>query len=196
MRGITSACEPPPGDVSRSWTTRISSSSSTIGPQECSSIKPLPRRSITRRRAFEVNDLCALTDLVAHGLGVAIVPHAVAADDGRLRCIALRPSAPLWEVVVATAGDEPSSMAARALLGMVLASQQLPRPGRRVAGSRRSRAIAVAGSQFALRQFEALLRRICRRETSYRNRRSHILSGVTWPVNATLQSGRWPNRKP
>lgn len=78
---------------------------------------------ITRRRAFEVNDLCALTDLVAHGLGVAIVPHAVAADDGRLRCIPLRPSAPLWEVVVATAGDEPASMAARALLAMVVASR-------------------------------------------------------------------------
>jgi DNA-binding transcriptional LysR family regulator len=75
---------------------------------------------ITRRRAFEVNDLFTLTDLVAHGLGVAVVPHAVAADDGRLRCIPLRPAAPTWKVVVATAGETPGSVAARALLAMVL----------------------------------------------------------------------------
>jgi len=90
---------------------------------------------MTRRRAFEVNDLCVLSDLVAHGLGVAVVPQAVVAGDDRLRCVPLRPAALMWEVVVATAGEEPSSMAARALLEIVLAqhgalapTRQAPRP--------------------------------------------------------------------
>jgi DNA-binding transcriptional LysR family regulator len=83
---------------------------------------------ITRRRAFEVNDLLTLNDLVAHGLGVALVPYAVAADDGRLRCVPLLPSAPTWKVVVATAGEEPGSAAARALLAMVLDARAEPTP--------------------------------------------------------------------
>ena len=75
---------------------------------------------VARRSAFEVNDLGTCMDLVTHGLGVALVPLAVAAGNPRVRCVPLKPAGPMWVVVLATAGQEPVSVAARALVAMVL----------------------------------------------------------------------------
>jgi DNA-binding transcriptional LysR family regulator len=74
---------------------------------------------ITRRVALEVNDTPTLLDLVANGLGVAIVPLTVAARAGGLRLVPLRGRAPVWEEAVVHAAPQPVAAAARALLSMI-----------------------------------------------------------------------------
>lgn len=83
---------------------------------------------LTRRVAFEVNDLCTQLDLVAHGLGIALAPGAVVAD--RLTEQALHPIAMAdlaepeicWELAVVFAQDEkrqPVGAAARLCLDLI-----------------------------------------------------------------------------
>ncbi len=74
---------------------------------------------VERRIAFEVNDAPTLGQLVAHGLGVAIVPPSTLGGVRGLRFIPLRGQAPRWEVAVVTAPARALSPAARALLGML-----------------------------------------------------------------------------
>lgn len=65
---------------------------------------------VERRVAFEVNDLGTLIELVSRGLGVALVPEAIAeAESGTLGVVRLADPQMCWELAVATlasGGDE------------------------------------------------------------------------------------------
>jgi DNA-binding transcriptional LysR family regulator len=68
-------------------------------------------QGLTRRISFEVNDLGLLTDFVAQGLGLALIPESVArtrAADPLGKPIAVlelaEPEPPCWEIVVAFKG--------------------------------------------------------------------------------------------
>ena len=74
---------------------------------------------LDRTTALEVNDVPSLLELVAHGLGVALVPEVVTRYPAQVRYLRLRAPTPLFEVAVATVGDPPASQAARVLLGML-----------------------------------------------------------------------------
>jgi DNA-binding transcriptional LysR family regulator len=74
---------------------------------------------LERSSALEVNDVPSLLELVAHGLGVALVPEVVTRYQAEVRYLRLRAPAPLFEVAVATVGDPPAGQAARVLLGML-----------------------------------------------------------------------------
>jgi DNA-binding transcriptional LysR family regulator len=74
---------------------------------------------LERSSALEVNDVPSLLELVAHGLGVALVPEVVTRYPAEVRYLRLRAPAPLFEVAVATVGDPPAGQAARVLLGML-----------------------------------------------------------------------------
>jgi DNA-binding transcriptional LysR family regulator len=74
---------------------------------------------IARRVALEMNDTSTLLDLVSNGLGVAIVPPAVAARAGGVRLVPLRGRPLAWEEAVVHAAPEPVAAAARALLAMI-----------------------------------------------------------------------------
>jgi DNA-binding transcriptional LysR family regulator len=84
----------------------------------------LAAAGVDRHTALEVNDVPTLLELVAHGLGVALVPEAVTRHPAQVRYVRLRPPAPVFEVAVATVGDPPASPAARALLAMLPAGRQ------------------------------------------------------------------------
>jgi DNA-binding transcriptional LysR family regulator len=84
----------------------------------------LAAAGVDRRTALEVNDVPTLLELVAHGLGVALVPEVVTRHRAQVRYVRLRPPAPTFEVAVATVGDPPASPAARALLAMLPARPQ------------------------------------------------------------------------
>ena len=79
----------------------------------------LATAGLDRHTALEVNDLPTLLELVAHGLGVALVPEVVTGHPAEVRYLPLRPPAPTFEVAVATVGDPPASQAARVLLAML-----------------------------------------------------------------------------
>jgi DNA-binding transcriptional LysR family regulator len=74
---------------------------------------------LERTTALEVNDVPSLLELVAHGLGVALVPEVVTGHPAAVRYLRLRPPAPRFEVAVATVGDPPAGQAARVLLAML-----------------------------------------------------------------------------
>jgi DNA-binding transcriptional LysR family regulator len=72
-----------------------------------------------RASALEVNDVPSLLQLVAHGLGIALVPEVVSRHPAPVRYLRLRPPAPSFDVALATMGDPPASQAARVLLAML-----------------------------------------------------------------------------
>jgi DNA-binding transcriptional LysR family regulator len=74
---------------------------------------------ISRRIAFELNDVATLLDLVSNGLGIALVPRWVATYERPMALVPLRGRAPRWEVTLATRGDDAMSAAGRALVEMV-----------------------------------------------------------------------------
>jgi DNA-binding transcriptional LysR family regulator len=74
---------------------------------------------LERTTAMEVNDVPTLLELVANGLGIAPDPEVVSTSPVAVRDVRLRPPAPAFEVAVATAGDHPTSAAARVLLTML-----------------------------------------------------------------------------
>jgi DNA-binding transcriptional LysR family regulator len=82
---------------------------------------------IERRTAFEVSDLDTLLDLVAHGLGVALVPEAIAeARRSSLSIVKLADPEICWELVVAhavqgKAQNEVLDDAPRAFLDLLMA---------------------------------------------------------------------------
>jgi DNA-binding transcriptional LysR family regulator len=78
----------------------------------------LARAGVERRVICEVNDTAALLDLVAHGLGIAVVPRPRLARPG-LRWIPLTGNVPPWEVSLLTADQGPLNPAARALVAAV-----------------------------------------------------------------------------
>lgn len=69
-----------------------------------------------RRVALEVNDVHWLLDLVAAGLGVALVPHSFTRKSTRAAFVPLCPPPPVWRMAVATASGRRLSAAGQALL--------------------------------------------------------------------------------
>jgi DNA-binding transcriptional LysR family regulator len=74
---------------------------------------------LERTTALEVNDVPSLLELVAHGLGIALVPKVATRHPAAVRYLPLRPPAPTFDVAVATVGDPPTNPAARVLLAML-----------------------------------------------------------------------------
>jgi len=77
----------------------------------------LAAAGVERRVALEVTDVHSLLDLVAVGLGVALVPSSFSVKNNRVRFIELDGDVPAWETVSVTA--DPPSPASAALLRRV-----------------------------------------------------------------------------
>jgi DNA-binding transcriptional LysR family regulator len=77
---------------------------------------------VPRRVAFTVNDVDMLLNIVAGGLGVAIVPHSLAQRATPVSFVSLGRAAPRWKVGVVVPAERPLSAAAQRLLEMVLAA--------------------------------------------------------------------------
>lgn len=71
---------------------------------------------LARRVALQVDDVHSLLDLVAHGLGVALVPEHFTGKPTTARFIPLTGATPVWHTAVATATNRSTSAAARAFL--------------------------------------------------------------------------------
>ena len=74
---------------------------------------------LERTTALEVNDVPSLLELVAHGLGIALVPEVATRHPAAVRYLRLRPPAPTFDVAVATVGDPPAGQVAQVLLAML-----------------------------------------------------------------------------
>lgn len=77
----------------------------------------LAAAGVERRVALEVTDVHSLLDLVAVGLGVALVPRSFSVKTKAVRFIELEGDVPAWETVSVTA--DPPSPASAALLERV-----------------------------------------------------------------------------
>jgi DNA-binding transcriptional LysR family regulator len=75
---------------------------------------------LDRHVAFEINDLQTILDLVADGLGVAILPRSLAPLRTRLRFVRLRGRPPRWNVTLVAPAHLELSAAARAFFEMVV----------------------------------------------------------------------------
>ena len=107
-----------------------------IGPPAVPGTRQLVDRSfagqrLNRRISFEVDDLATQLDLVAHGLGIALVPRGVVAHrlEGRaaerLGVAELADPEICWELVAVFARDEkgpPANAATRMFLGLLRAA--------------------------------------------------------------------------
>jgi DNA-binding transcriptional LysR family regulator len=71
---------------------------------------------IHQRTVCEVSDFSTLLDLVAHGLGIALVPQTATAFPAKIRYVQPKPPVPIWDVAVAHLGERPVNPAARAFL--------------------------------------------------------------------------------
>jgi DNA-binding transcriptional LysR family regulator len=71
-----------------------------------------------RRVTFEVNDVSAILDFVAHGLGVALLPESVAASQPDVRAIRLVGPAVTWTFAAVVSRDR-ATPAARAFLALL-----------------------------------------------------------------------------
>lgn len=78
----------------------------------------LAAAGVDRRVALEVTDIHSLLDLVACGLGVALVPQSFSKKTDQARFIALAGPIPPWETAAVTAN--PTSAGASALLQRIL----------------------------------------------------------------------------
>jgi DNA-binding transcriptional LysR family regulator len=78
---------------------------------------------VDRKIACEVNDVPTLLDLVANGIGIALVPQTVTSYPARILYVAPRPPVPTWDVVVAVPAHQPANPSARALLAAILADR-------------------------------------------------------------------------
>jgi len=78
---------------------------------------------VERRIACEVNDAPTLLDLVAHGLGIALVPQTATKHPAPIRYLSPKPAVPTWDVAVAVPKAGPTNPAARALLETLLAER-------------------------------------------------------------------------
>jgi len=87
---------------------------------------------LDRHVAFELNDVPTMLDLIAHGLGVAVLPAFVVTGTPGLSAVPLDPPVGRWRLVLARRERQPLGPAARALLGLIL-----PRmPGQETGGRR------------------------------------------------------------
>jgi DNA-binding transcriptional LysR family regulator len=78
----------------------------------------LDSAGVLHRVKCEVNDIRLLLELVARGLGVALLAEGDAESTLALSCVPLSPAI-RWDTVIATATDVPPSAAARAFLEIV-----------------------------------------------------------------------------
>lgn len=76
---------------------------------------------VDRRVALEVTDVHSLLDLVACGLGIALVPQSFSVKTGKVRFLGLDGRAPQWHTV--SVSRAPASAAAEALLREVVAAK-------------------------------------------------------------------------
>ena len=96
---------------------------------------------IERQVAFELNDLPMLLELVAHGLGVTVLPRFMAGDVRGVACVPIEPAISRWRLVLARRDRHPIGPAARALLRLIL-----PRaPGEETGGRRSGPTLKVRG---------------------------------------------------
>ncbi|HEY0449946.1 LysR family transcriptional regulator [Actinophytocola sp.] len=77
----------------------------------------LDAAGVSRRVALEVTDVHSLLDLVACGLGVALVPQSFSVKTDKVQFVGLTPPTARWETVTVSA--DPTSAAAAALLSAV-----------------------------------------------------------------------------
>jgi DNA-binding transcriptional LysR family regulator len=75
---------------------------------------------LERRVAFVTNDVDELLEVVARGLGVALIPTSACRRARGLRFLGLSEPAPKWRVGVAVPKGRPPSPAARALFDMLV----------------------------------------------------------------------------
>jgi DNA-binding transcriptional LysR family regulator len=75
---------------------------------------------VQRRTACEVNDMPTMLDLVAHGLGIGLVPRVARSYPADVRYVSPCPPVPTWDVAVAHLGVQPAGAAARALLNSLV----------------------------------------------------------------------------
>jgi DNA-binding transcriptional LysR family regulator len=71
---------------------------------------------IHRKTTCEVNSLPTALELVAQGLGIALVPQVATSYSAAVRYVRPRPPVPTWDVVIAHLGAQPTNPAARAFL--------------------------------------------------------------------------------
>jgi len=90
-------------------------------------------RHLARRTGFEVNDLSTQLDLVARGLGIALLPKAIIADrtaaraPGSVSVVALAEPEICWELAVIFAHDEqrqPANATTRMFLEVLSAQRE------------------------------------------------------------------------
>jgi DNA-binding transcriptional LysR family regulator len=81
----------------------------------------LANAGVDRRVALEVTDVHSLLDLVACGLGVALVPQSFSVKTDKVRFIGLDEQPPQWQTV--SVSRDPTSTAAAALLREVAAAK-------------------------------------------------------------------------
>jgi len=79
---------------------------------------------IERHVAFEVNDIVTLLELVAHGLGVALIPRPLVPLRTPLRFVRVRGKPPRWNVTLVAPEHMELSAAGRAFFEMVAAGSR------------------------------------------------------------------------
>lgn len=93
----------------------------------------LAAAGIHRRVALEVTDVHSLLDLIACGLGIALVPQSFSVKTDQVHFTALAGEVPRWETVAVT--HDPTGAAASALLRHVTEAKAGRVPTAEVAGS-------------------------------------------------------------
>jgi hypothetical protein len=92
---------------SRSWVRAVRRLPARLGGLRMLLDRQLAQAGLDRHTALEVNDVPTLLELIAHGLGIALVPEVVTRHPAAVRYLPLRPPAPTFDVAVATVGDPP-----------------------------------------------------------------------------------------
>lgn len=85
--------------------------------------------ALERHVICQVNDTATLLDLVAHGIGIAVVPRPRQTDRYAVRCVPIAARIPPWEVSLLTPQAGPLNPAARALVESVRACALVPDRG-------------------------------------------------------------------
>jgi len=76
---------------------------------------------LARSVAYEINDTSGMVDLVGASLAVAVLPPVVAIGDDELRCVPIRPGAPVLHVSLVAPANRPIGAAAAALAAHIRA---------------------------------------------------------------------------
>ena len=93
-------------ELGYAWTnsrTKRSSTSTPAGSPATSPTDPLPVPGLNAALPSRLNNVHSLPDLVAAGLGIALVPHSFVDTKTRARFVPLDPPLPQWRAAVAVA---------------------------------------------------------------------------------------------